>query len=176
MDLYQTGREKRQIFAIALILALGVSMVAAPVVSAAVQAVKVKNIDTKAIPGGAGQNQLSNNAVAVRTLAGGGGLINNGDCDGDNTDGRLSTKTVAANPNTVITALILSGPDVTLGVSAPALTSVTGPGNVLELQTTTQNPTATLALGNGLQLTPSELVFSCTGGDGNWVILGQLGS
>jgi hypothetical protein len=176
VDFFNDRREKRQTFAVALVLALGVSIMAAPVVAAAVQSVKVKNIDTDAVPGGAGQNALSSGAVAVRTLAGGGGLVNNGDCDGDDSDGRLSTKTVTANANTVITALILSGPNLTLGVQAPGLEAVTGPGNVLELQTTTQNPTETLALGNGLQLTPAPLVFTCTGGDGNWVLLGQVGS
>lgn len=182
-----TRREKRQTFLMALALAVGVTMLAAPVVEAATTAVrgtvtaKIKDsgggaIEADAVPGGAGQSALSAGAIDVRTHGGGGGLITNGDCDGDDTDGRSSSKTVAANPNTVVTALILAGEGATLGVTAPGLEPVTGAGPVIELQTTVTNPTVTLSLGNGLQLTPAPLVFTCTGGDGNWALLGQLGS
>ena len=188
MDQYEaTRREKRQTFMMALALALGVTILSAPVVEAATQTVKgtvtakIKDtaggrIDADAVPGGAGQTALSAGAIDVRTHAGGGGLITNGDCDGDDTDGRNSTKLIPANPNTVVTALILAGDSVTLGVEAPGLEPVTGAGPVIELSTTASSPTATLALGNGLQLTPAPLRFTCTGGDGNWALLGQLGS
>ena len=188
MDQYEaTRREKRQTFVMALALAICVTIISAPVVQAAVTTVrgtvnaKVKDsgngvIEADPVPGGAGQSALSAGAIDVRTHGGGGGLITNGDCDGDDTDGRASSKTVAANPNTVVTALILAGDNVTLGVEAPGLEPVTGAGPIIELQTTVTNPTVTLALGNGLQLTPAPLKFTCTGGDGNWALLGQLGT
>lgn len=188
MDQFEaTRREKRQTFLMALALAVGVTVLSAPVVEAAVTTIKgtvnakLKDtsggrVDADPVPGGAGQSALSGGAIDVRTLGGGGGLIQNGDCDDDATDQRSNTKTVQANPNTVITALILAGENVTLGVTAPGLEPVTGPGPVIELRTTVENPTVTLALGNGLQTTPAPLVFTCTGGDGNWALLGQLGT
>jgi hypothetical protein len=186
LDVLETSRrEKRQAFMLALALATVMMIVAAPVVEAQVRritgTVNIRDtgrgvIEADAVPGGAGQSALSAGALDVKTHAGGGGLITNGDCDGDDTDGRASSKTVAANPNTIITALILAGDNVTLGTSAPGLEPVTGAGPVIELQTTVTNPTVTLALGNGLQVLPAPLVFTCTGGDGNWALLGQLGS
>ena len=188
MDQYEaTRREKRQTFMMALALALGVTILSAPVVEAATQTIKgtvtakVKDtaggvVEADRVPGGAGQSVLSNGAIDVRTHGGGGGLITNGDCDDDATDGRANSKQVQANPNTVITALILAGEGVSLGVTAPGLEPVTGAGPVIELKTTVENPTVSLALGNGLQTTPAPLVFTCTGGDGNWALLGQLGT
>lgn len=187
MDFDSRKGERRQAFVLALVLAIAVSVLAAPVVEAAVQTIKgtvtakVKDsgggaIEADPVPGGAGQNALSDGAMDVRTLAGGGGLISNGDCDGDDTDGRASIKTIAADADTVITAVILAGPSLSLNVFAPGLEPVTGPGPVIQLQTTAANPTSTLALGNGLQLTPAPLRFECSGGNGNWALIGQLGS
>jgi hypothetical protein len=186
LDLQEVSRrEKRQTFLVALVLALSVSVAAVPVVQAAVTkitgTVKVKDssgdaLDSKTVPGGGGQGALAQGALAVRTVGGGGGLIANGDCDGDDTDGKASVRTVAASADTVITAVILAGPGVTLNTTAPGLEPVTGPGPVLGLQTTASNPTVSLALGNGLQVTPAPLRFECTGGAGDWVLLGQLGS
>src|SRR5687767_5773379 len=118
MDVFETSRrEKRQAFMLALALATVMMIIAAPVVEAAVTRVtgtvnaKVRDtgggaVEADAVPGGAGQSALSAGALDVKTHAGGGGLITNGDCDGDDSDGRASSKTVAANPNTIITALI----------------------------------------------------------------------
>lgn len=187
MELLDTSnRDKRKTILTAVGVALGVFLLSAPVVSAATQTVKVKGpvaikdttgdeIDSATVPGGAAQGQASSGALAVRNFAGGGGLITNGDCDGDNSDGRASQKTVQANANTIITAIILTGPDANLSILAPGLEAATGAGPIVTMQTTAQQPTVTASFATGLKLTPAPLVFSCTG-NGDFVLLGQLGS
>lgn len=187
MDLNVSSKgDKRTTLFTALAIVAGLVLLSAPVVSAATQTVKVKGpvnirdtdgtaLESGAVSGGAGQGTASEGALAVRNFAGGGGLITNGDCDGDASDGRASQKTVAANANTIITAIILTGPDAHLSILAPGLEGVTGAGPVATLQTTASNPTVTAAFSTGLRLTPAPLVFNCTG-EGDFVLLGQLGS
>jgi hypothetical protein len=187
MDLLETSRQdKKKTVMTAVAIVVGVFLLSAPVVSAATQRVRVVGpvnvqdstgdaLESAAVPGGAGQGTASAGALAVRNFAGGGGLITNGDCDGDASDGRASSKTVAANANTIITAIILTGPDAHLSILAPGLEGVTGAGPISTFETTAQNPTVTASFATGLRLVPAPLVFSCTG-TGDFVLLGQLGS
>lgn len=58
-------------------------------------------------------------------------------------------------------------------MAAPDLDQLIGPGPVVNFSTTAENPNEVVAFGNGLTVFPSELVFTCTGGSGNYVILGN---
>jgi hypothetical protein len=195
VELYESSRrESRRTWALALTLLVAIFIAGAPVVQAAVQAVRVTNtpnvkikdtgdgrINSQAVPN-LGVDALgvpgSTGAVDVRTFGGGGGLIAAGDCDGDDSDNRPSELTVAANPKTIITALIVTGDDADVAVSAPNLTPIIGAGPVANFRSTTAAPNAFIGLGNGLTVQPANLVFECTGvgggpGSGNFVILGQ---
>jgi hypothetical protein len=183
VDLLEASRrEKRQTFTTAIILALVVFLIGAPVVEAAVTRIRgnvnIKDtgggkIDASAVPdlgllGAPG----SSGALAVRNFGGGGGLLGAGDCD-PGTAGRPATVTVDAGQNTIITAIIVTGSDARVGVSAPDLDTLIGPGDVVEFTVNAANPNVFVGLGNGLTVFPSELVFTCNGTDGQFVVLGQ---
>lgn len=195
MELYESSRrETRRTWALALTFVVAIFIAGAPVVQAAVQRVRVTNtpsvkikdtgsgrINSQAVPN-LGDDALgvpgSSGAVDVRTFGGGGGLIAAGDCDGDDTDDRASEVTVEADPKKIITALILTGDDANLAVSAPNLTPIIGPEPVANFRSTTAAPNAFIGLGNGLTVQPANLVFECTAvgggaGSGDFVILGQ---
>lgn len=174
----------------AIALATVIALLAPPIAQAAVQAVRVKgavkvkdstgdNIDAKDIGGlGLFSAPGSDGALATRTFAGGGGLLGTGDCTANATTSRPNVYTVDANPETIITAVIVTGTDAKVAVTAPALNNTIGPFPVANFQTTAENPNVFVGLGNGLTVTPSELVFTCTGADGgdgsgDFVILGQ---
>jgi hypothetical protein len=170
-------RDKRSTWALAVVL-IGVLFVAGiPVVEAASQKVRVTdskggNVDSAEVPPlGLLDAPGSTGALATRAFAGGGGLLGTAACDPANPRG--NTATVAASETTIVTALILTGNNAALSVSAPDLDPLIGPGPVVTFQTNANNPNEVVALGNGLTVFPSELVFTCTGGDGNFVILGQ---
>ena len=79
---------------------------------------------------------------------------------------------------TIITGIILTGTDAKVGVAAPDLDSLIGPGAVNEFRADENTPNVFIGLGNGLTVFPSELVFTCTGlnggaGEGNYTLLGQ---
>lgn len=176
-----------------------VALIAAPVAQAKTQAVKVKGtvntkvknvvktadsngqtIESAAVPdmgllGAPG----SAGAVAVRNYAGGGGFWGTGDCN--STSGgidRPNSTTVPSDANNIITGVILTGTDAKLAVTAPDLLPLIGPKAVANFRTDATTPNAFIGLGNGLTVSPSELVFTCTGwtdadGEGDYVILGQ---
>jgi hypothetical protein len=189
MELYDVSRrETRRTWAIALTLLVAIFIAGAPVVEAATQAVKVTNTpavkikDTKngqidaAAVGSGDQGGLgllnapaSKGAVAVRTFGGGGGLINAIDCNAGTP--RPNTTTVGANNRKVITGILFTGTDATVDVDAPALGALGV--DILKFRANAANPNVFVGLGNGLTVTPGNLVFTCTGTDGEFVILGQ---
>ena len=183
MDLYEsTRREKRQTFFAAIALALVVSIVAAPVVEAAVQRIKgtvtakVKDtngsdVESEAIgPMGILQAEGSEGALAVRNYAGGGGFLGAGDCTpggGTATDPLNNVVTVS---NAIVTGIIITG-DGTVTTTSAAV----GNGQVplTRFEVDAQNPNEFVGLGNGLTAT-APLTFTGTGGETcNFVILGQ---
>ena len=190
-------REKRKTFLVSIAAASAVMLIGAPIVQAATQAVRVKGpvkikdstglpIESEAIDAlGVLDAEGSSGAVAVRTFAGGGGLLGTGDCTeavGPQADGSFSrpnTVTVPAGEDTIITGIIVTGEDAHVSVSAPDLASVIGPGPVNTFSTTPQNQSLFIGLGNGLTVSPAKLVFECGGaggtgdGSGNFTILGQ---
>ena len=173
-------RDMRQTWVIAIVGIAVLFVAGMPAVQAAAQKVKVQgkvgNLDAKRVPAlGLLGAPGSDGAVAVRNFAGGGGLLGAGDCNpatprpGDAGNGVV----VDPSKTTIITAIILTGTDAEVGVTAPDL----GPlfaDPVVTFSVDAANPNVFVGLGNGLNVFPSELVFECTGGtDGQFVILGQ---
>lgn len=184
MDLMEVSRgEKRRTFIAAISVALMVMLVGAPVVQAAVQAVKVKGavkvkdstgdvIESKAI-GTMGLLEApgSDGAIAVRNYAGGGGFLGAGDCTASTEPaaGPLAN-TVTLSGGKIVTGIIITGTG-TVRVTSDAI----GNGLVPLANFTVSNQDANefVGLGNGLTVT-APLKF--TGIDGtacNFVILGQ---
>ena len=184
MDPFETTRrEKRQTFITAIVLALAVSFIAAPVVEAAVQRVrgtvtaKVKDTNGSAVeseaigPMGILEAEGSEGALAVRNYAGGGGFLGAGDCTpggGTATDPLSNVVTVS---NAIVTGIIITG-EGTVTVTSQAVLS----GQVPLARFTVdqqQHPNEFVGLGNGLTAT-APLTFTGTGGGTcNYVILGQ---
>jgi hypothetical protein len=150
-------RDMRQTWILAIALIALLFVAGMPVVEAAVQRVRIsdsaggrvdaKNIGDLGLFGAPG----SNGAVAVRSFAGGSGLLGTGQCG---QGPRPNSTTIAANANTIITGLLLSGPGNTLSISAPALEPTIGPGPVITFSTNVNSPNMFVGLGNGLTVTP----------------------
>lgn len=190
MDLMESARrERRSTWVVLIAVAAAIALLAPVAVEAATQkikgTVKVKDtsgddINSAKVPGmGLFDANGSSGALDVSVYAGGGGLLGTGDCTDDDVTSRPNTTTVEVSNNTIITGILLAGPDAELAVEAPSLAPIIGPGPVIKFRTTATNQNFTAALPTGLTVTPSELVFTCTavgGGDpgnGNYVILGQ---
>jgi hypothetical protein len=170
-------RDMRQTWVIAIVAIAVLFVAGMPAVQAAAQKVKVQgkvgNLDAKKVPAmGLLDAPGSNGAVAVRNYAGGGGLLGTADCT-EAADPRPNTLSIPANRNTIITAIIVTGTAANVAVSAPDLDPLIGPGPVVTFQANATNPNVFVGLGNGLTVFPSRLVFTCTGGAGNFVVLGQ---
>lgn len=181
MDLVSTStRDKRQTFFVAIALALVVSVLAPPVVQAAVQRIrgtvtaKVKDstgntINSEVIPAqGLTQVPGSTGAVDVRNFAGGAGLIGVADC-GDAATAPLPNQVEIAGGG-VVTDMILTGTDGTISITSTAV----GGGNVplSKFRVSADNPNVVVDLSNGLGVTaPLKLVTSGT--DCNVVVLGH---
>lgn len=193
-QVHEIRREKRKTFLASIAAASVVMLIGAPIVQAATSTVRVKgpvkikdstglNIESEVVePLGLLDAEGSGGAVAVRNFAGGGGLLGTGDCTaaaGTATDPRPNTVTVNAGEDTIITGIIITGPDANVSVSAPDLAAAIGPGPVNTFSTTAENPHIFIGLGTGLTVSPAKLVFKCTGddgsadGSGNFTILGQ---
>lgn len=188
MDLIDSGkRERRQSFVMALVLALVVSVLAAPVVEAAVTRIKgtvnIKDssgdaIDSQATGAlGLFQAEGSTGAIAVRNFAGGGGFLGAADCNGATALPDTITLPSANGVGKIVTGVIVTGSDASAAVSSEQVDSLFGvPANadfpVANITTTPENQTQTLSLGNGLTLT-APLKLKCNGTDGNIVVLGQ---
>lgn len=190
MDIFESARGERRRFMAAAVLVLMVGILAPPAVQAAAKAITVKRIkqavkvgdttgdpiESQAVPPlGTSQAPGSAGALAVRTFAGGGGLIGLGDCNsGTPIAGSL---TVAANPDRKVTAIIITGDDTldgAIGVQAPTI--VPGGYRVVSFKVGA-GTNEFVGLGNGLTVTPSDLVFTCdteaAGNDTKFVLLGQ---
>lgn len=182
MDLLDSGkRERRSAFVMALVLAIAVSVLAAPVVEAAVTKIKgtvtakVKDstgdtIESEVVgPGGLFQTGGSTGAIAVRTFAGGNAFMGAGDCTSPPTATDPLDNKVTVDGGNIVTGIIMTG-DMTVTVTSLAV----GQGQLplLNLQTTAQSPNEFIGLGNGLEL-DDDLILTCTQGDGNFVVVGQ---
>jgi hypothetical protein len=121
----------------------------------------------------------TNGAIAVRTYAGGNGLLGAGDCTATTADGLPSVAVVPGSR--IVTALIITGTDGRVTLTTDAV------GNGLlplsKFRVNAGHPNEVLALGNGLGTT-APLTFTgsseATGAPGapsdgscNFVILGQ---
>ena len=182
-DLFDSSKkERRQSFVLALVVAVALSILAAPVVEAAVTTikgtVKVKDSTGDGIESeatgtlGILQAEGSTGAVAVRNFAGGGGLLGAADCSA-----------ATALPDTVsisegiVTGLIMTGSNASWAVSSEAVDTLFGVPEgadfpVANFTTDADTPNEFVGLGNGLTVT-SPLKFKCTGNNGNLVVLGQ---
>ena len=188
MDLLDSGkRERRQAFTLALVLAISISVLAAPVVEAAVTRIKgtvnVKDstgdaIDSQATGAlGLFQAEGSSGAIAVRNFAGGGGFLGAADCSSATALPDTITLPTTNNVGRIVTAIVVTGTDASAAVSSEQVDTLFGvPATsdfpVANITTTAQNPTQSLALGNGLTLT-APLKIKCNGTNGNIVVLGQ---
>lgn len=181
MDLSTTStREKRQTFFAAIALVLVVSVLAPPVVQAAVQRIrgtvtaKVKDstggaINSETIPAqGLTDVPGSSGAMDVRNFAGGAGLIGVADC-GDGAAAPLANQ-VEISGGGVVTDMILTGTDGTISITSTAV----GGGQVplSKFRVNADTPNVIVDLSNGLGVTaPLKLVTSGT--DCNVVVLGH---
>lgn len=193
MDLVTaSARDKRQGWMAAIALSLVATFVAQPAIAAAVQAVKVQgkvkvadtdgdSIESETIDslGLLGAEGAPEGAIKTQMFAGGTGLLGTGDCDTNAppTD-RPNTVTVPAAEDTIITGIIITGTDAKVTVTAPDLDPIIGPFPVANFRADANTPNVFVGLGTGLTVSPSELVFTCTGlagggGEGDFVILGQ---
>jgi hypothetical protein len=170
-----TRRDKRQSFLVALALAGAVMLIAAPVVQAAIQRVKVTNtvgvkgtVTSKIKDTGGGRVNSepvpdmgitsvpgSSGALDVRVYAGGTGVLGVGDCSTDTTTGPSNVVTVPGNR--VVTAFIQTGEG-----EVDLTSSAVGNGLVKLnrfITSPTVQPNFALSLPNGLGTT-APLVFT----------------
>jgi len=180
----EARRDTRQTWVIAIVAIAVLFVAGMPAVDAAIQATRIKGKVKIADSGGGNVDAAnlgdlglldapgSNGAVAVRNFAGGGGFLGTGDCT-EAPDPRPNTLSIPASRNTIVTAIIVTGTAADVAVSAPDLDPLIGPGPVVTFSANATNPNVFVGLGNGLTVFPSRLVFTCTGGAGNFVVLGQ---
>ncbi len=194
MDIFESAHGERRRFMAAAVLVLMVGILAPPAVQAAAKAITVKKvkqavkvvdtsgdeIESEAIPPlGTTQAPGSDGALAVRTYAGGGGLLGLGDCNTANDPSIAASLTVGANVDRKVTAIIIT-PDTVdtaaIAVTAPAVTGLYPP-LVFHTDPAVSLDAQFIGLGNGLTVTPSDLVFTCAttgaGNDTKFVVLGQ---
>ena len=181
MDLFDSGkRERRQSFVLALVLAISVSVLAAPVVEAAVTTikgtVKVKDstgspVESEVIaPGGAFQTGGSSGAIAVRTFAGGNAFAGAADCTATPTPTDPLTNSIEVEGGNIVTGILATGDNMNIVATSNAVGG--GQLPLLNLQTTPENPNISITLGNGLEL-DDKLTLTCTAGTGNFVVIVQ---
>ncbi len=165
-------------------IALAAFVVGAPVVEAAVSRVKLAGgtatskikdsgggtIESEAVgPMGFLQAEGSDGAVAVRSFAGGGGLLGAGDCTAstDPAQGPLQNVVTLSN-GAVVTAIVITGTG-TVRVTTEAL----GPIPLANFTVNAENPNEVVGLGNGLTLTSQTQFTGIDGTACNFMILGQ---
>ena len=179
MNLMEVSRrDKRSTFFAAIGLAVAVFMIGAPVVEAAVQAVRVKGaVKVKDSNGGVINSEViplqgltdvpgSAGALDVRNFAGGAGLLGIADCAGPLGD------SIEVGGGAVVTDLLLTGTDGTVAVTSSAVGGGAVP--VLNVRVTADAPNVVADLSNGLGVT-APLTFTPTGADCQFVVLGHGG-
>lgn len=191
MDLLDSGkRERRSAFVVALVLAIAVSVLAAPVVEAAIQRVRVKGPVNAKIRDTTGDHieskgtgalglfaaEGSSGAIAVRNYAGGGGFLGAIDCNAGGLPDNLQLPT-ASGVGRVITGIIVTGSDASAAISSEQVDALLGVPAAVDfpvanVTTTAENQTQFIGLGNGLSLT-APLKIKCNGTQGNVVVLGE---
>lgn len=186
MDLdVASGRDKRRTFLTAIAIALAVFVLAAPVVQAAVQKVKLAggtatakivdstgaSIESKAIgPMGLFQAPGSDGAVATRQYPGGGGVLGVGDCTASTDPAQGPLPNVVTVPGgKVVTALILTGVG-NLTITSDAVGQ--GQVPVSNFKVDANNPNMSVALGTGLSTTVPLKFTGVDGTNCNFVVLG----
>lgn len=178
-------REKIQTLIVALVLAVVVFTFAAPAVQAVIQKVKLAGGFTSAkIQDSAGNDVMAEDigqmglnlapgavgTLGVRTFAGGGGVLGFGDCDDIDAEGVTRVSEIASGPDVRITGLYLTGTDATVSMTMP---DIFGPNQLLRFRATADNPVVTVTSAFGLSVTPARIVFTCTGTEGEFVVVGQ---
>ena len=181
-----SARDKRQTFFSALAIGLVVFLVAAPIVEAQTNRVrlaggtataKIKDSNGGTIESepidrmGLTLAEGSDGAIAVRNFAGGGGLLGAGDCTASTepAQGPLPN-VVTLSGGHIVTGIIITGTG-TVRITTQAVGS--GQVPLANFVVNAENPNEFVGLGNGLSVT-TPLTF--TGIDGtacNFIILGQ---
>jgi len=175
VDLLEASRrEKRQTFTTAMILALVVFLIGAPVVEAAVTRIRgnvnVKDtgggrIDASAIPAqGLTDVRGSSGALDVQNFPGGVGLLGVADCAGP------LPGSITLGGGQVVTNLLMTGSDGTLSISSTAVAG--GAISLLDAKVTASEPNVIADLSNGLGVT-APLTFTASGTDCKVVVLGS---
>jgi hypothetical protein len=183
-------REKRQVFIAAIGIALAVMVLAPPIVQAAAQKVNVvksvgitvKNGNTRQLgkfgilpPNAA--SDFPSKALAVATTAGGGGFHGAAECSNVVADATVTVPaTGQGKPPNIVTGILMSSPSgtpITVTVTAPDVQATP----IIALRNSAEKPTEFIGLGNGLTVSPSDLIFNCPAGapvaGASFVILGQ---
>jgi hypothetical protein len=179
VDLFETSkREKRQVFMVAIFVALA-AMVLQPVVAQAVTRIrgtvtaKVKDtgggrVDARSInPGDLGIADApgSSGAMDSRNFPGGAGLLGVADCQAATPIGNEITIT----GNHVVSDMLLTGTDGTITITSDAVAGGALPVLVASVDANESNVLADLA--NGLAVT-APLTFTAAGTNCNFVVLG----
>jgi hypothetical protein len=175
-------RERRSTFVTALVLAVSVTVLAAPVVEAATQRIK-GTVNVKDTNGDGIESEVidqagqpaptggSSGALAVRTFGGGNQFLGAADCDPPGTGGPTDVfgTTLTVPGGQMVNAVIVTGT-----ANVVVRSQAVGGGNIplLTLKATAENPVVTLALDNGLELT-DNLIMTCTSGTGQFAAIGQ---
>lgn len=180
MDLFEvSSREKRTTFVKVVVGCLIAFIIAPPLAQAATQAVRVTNavrvkdttgdaIDSKVVADmGLFSAAGSSGAIAVRNFAGGGGFLGAADCTASTADGLTNVVSIT---DSIVTGMIFTGTDGKFTVKSDAVGG--GALALLNFRVSTSAPNEFVGLGNGLTLTDA-LTITCTGTDGNVVVLGQ---
>ena len=187
MDLLDNGKsERRSAFMLSLVIAIALSVLAAPVVEAAVTRIR-GTVNVKDSTGDAIDSQAtgalglfaapgSSGAIAVRNFAGGGGFLGAADCAAGGLPDTITLPT-STGVGKVVTGIIVTGADAKASISSEQVDALLGVPEgtdfpVANVTTTPENQTQFIGLGNGLSLT-APLKVKCTGTSGNIVVLGQ---
>jgi hypothetical protein len=173
-------RDKRSTFIAAVGLAVAVFLIGAPVVEAAVQAVRVKGavkvkdtnggtLNSEAIPDqGLTDVPGSAGALDVRNFAGGAGLLGIAGC---NPASGLPQE-VSVGGGAIVTDMLMTGTDGSVVITSAAVGGGAVP--VLNVRVDANNPNVIADLATGLGVT-APLDFTASGADCQLVILGHGG-
>lgn len=180
MDLYEASRrEKSRAFFGAIALALVVSVLAPPIVHAAVTRVrgtvtaKIKDtrggqINSSALPAqGLTDVQGSTGAIDTRSFAGGAGVLAAAFCSD------LGGNVATLKAGDVLTTILVTGTDGEVKVAADALPGHPAyPGALLTARVSANETSAFVDMANGLGIT-APVTFTASGTDCQVLLLGH---